>query len=85
MSLKLTQDFTDQDGLTFTYDYSDLDGFSPYSVVDYYSSSFVTKKTNNVSLMYDWNRNEKTAVSCGLTGTTTTIITTVICTKWTGP
>ena len=59
MSLKLTQDFTDQDGLTFTYDYSDLDGFSPYSVVDYYSSSFVTKKTNNVSLMYDWNRNEK--------------------------
>ena len=44
LSLKLTQDFTDRDGLTFTYDYSNLDGFSPYSVVNYFSSSFVTKR-----------------------------------------
>jgi vitamin B12 transporter len=58
ISLKLTQDFTDKDGLTLTYDYSNLDGYSPYSVVNYYSSSHVTKKTNNVSLMYDWNRDQ---------------------------
>lgn len=58
LSMKLTQDFTDKDGLTLTYDYSTLDGFSPYAVTSYFGSSYVTKKTNNVSLMYDWNRQQ---------------------------
>lgn len=56
ISLKLTQDFTDSDGLTFNYDYSIMDGNNPYSVT-YYSPSKMDKKTNNVGLRYDWNRN----------------------------
>lgn len=58
ISLKLTQDFTDDSGLTLAYDYSEMDGFNPYQVT-YYSPSHLTKKTNNVGLTYDWNRKEK--------------------------
>ena len=58
VSLKLTQDFTDTDGLTFNYDYSILNGNTPYSVNPYsYFPSHINKKTNNVGLKYDWNRN----------------------------
>ena len=58
ISLKITQDFTDSDGLTFNYDYSYLDGNNPYSY-PYVSPSKLDKKTNNVGLKYDWNRNAK--------------------------
>ncbi|WP_337475834.1 TonB-dependent receptor [Acidaminococcus timonensis] len=58
LSLKLTQDFTPSDGLTLNYDYSNMDGWNPYSVNSYYSSH-LTKKTNNVGLRYDWNRDAK--------------------------
>ncbi len=58
LSLKLTQDFTPSDGLTLNYDYSNMDGWNPYSVNSYYPSH-LTKKTNNVGLRYDWNRDAK--------------------------
>lgn len=55
LSLKLTQDFTPSDGLTMNYDYSNMDGWNPYKV-NYVSPSRLNKKTNNVGLRYDWNR-----------------------------
>lgn len=58
LSLKLTQDFTPSDGLTLNYDYSNMDGWNPYSV-NYVSPSRLNKKTNNVGLRYDWNRDAK--------------------------
>ena len=58
LSLKLTQDFTPSDGLTLNYDYSNMDGWNPYSV-NSYSPSHLNKKTNNVGLRYDWNRDAK--------------------------
>lgn len=58
LSLKLTHDFTAADGLTLNYDYSNMKGWNPYSVT-YYSPSRLNKKTNNVGLRYDWNRDAK--------------------------
>lgn len=58
LSLKLTQDFTPSDGLTLNYDYSNMDGWNPYSVNSFYPSH-LNKKTNNVGLRYDWNRDAK--------------------------
>ena len=58
ISLKLTHDFTESDGLTLNYDYSIMEGNNPYSVNSYYPSP-VDKKTNNVGLRYDWNRDAK--------------------------
>lgn len=58
LSLKLTHDFTAADGLTLNYDYSNMEGWNPYSVT-YYSPSRLNKKTNNVGLRYDWNRDAK--------------------------
>lgn len=58
ISLKLTHDFTESDGLTLNYDYSIMDGNNPYSV-NSYSPSQIDKKTNNVGLRYDWNRDAK--------------------------
>ena len=58
LSLKLTQDLTPSDGLTLNYDYSNMEGWNPYSVT-YPSPSHLNKKTNNVGLRYDWNRNAK--------------------------
>ena len=69
ISLKLTQDFTKSDGLTVNYDYSNLDGNfrSGLYTYDSYSKAYypntdqrhATKKTNNVGLRYDWNRNAR--------------------------
>ena len=65
VSFKLTHDFTDSDGLTLNYDYSYLDGNNPYQYKasygswDYPISSHIYKKTNNVGLKYDWNRDSK--------------------------
>lgn len=56
LSLKVTQDFDANSGLTLNYDYSNLEGNNPYQV-NYYSPSQIDKKTNNVGLRYDWNRN----------------------------
>ena len=66
ISLKLTQDFTKSDGLTLNYDYSNLDGNfrSGLYTYDSYSKAYypntdqrhATKKTNNVGIRYDWNR-----------------------------
>lgn len=66
ISLKLTQDFTKSDGLTVNYDYSNLDGNFRYGLYTYdsYSKAYypntdqrhATKKTNNVGIRYDWNR-----------------------------
>ncbi len=66
ISLKLTQDFTKSDGLTVNYDYSNLDGNfrSGLYTYDSYSKAYypntdqrhATKKTNNVGIRYDWNR-----------------------------
>ncbi len=58
ISLKLTHDFTESDGLTLNYDYSIMEGNNPYSV-NSYAPSPVDKKTNNVGLRYDWNRDAK--------------------------
>lgn len=58
LSLKLTQDFTPSDGLTLNYDYSNMEGWNPYSVNNV-SPSRLNKKTNNVGLRYDWNRDAK--------------------------
>jgi len=58
ISLKLTHDFTESDGLTLNYDYSIMEGNNPYSVNSYYPSQ-LDKKTNNVGLRYDWNRDAK--------------------------
>ena len=58
LSLKLTQDFTPAGGLTLNYDYSNMDGWNPYSVNSFYPSH-LNKKTNNVGLRYDWNRDAK--------------------------
>lgn len=55
ISLKLTHDFTASDGLTLNYDYSIMEGNNPYSVTSYFPSH-LNKKTNNVGLRYDWNR-----------------------------
>lgn len=55
ISLKLTHDFTTSDGLTLNYDYSIMEGNNPYSVTSYFPSH-LNKKTNNVGLRYDWNR-----------------------------
>lgn len=58
LSLKLTHDFTAADGLTLNYDYSNMEGWNPYSVNSYFPSH-LNKKTNNVGLRYDWNRDAK--------------------------
>lgn len=58
ISLKLTHDFTESDGLTLNYDYSIMEGNNPYSVNSYFPSQ-LDKKTNNVGLRYDWNRDAK--------------------------
>lgn len=58
ISLKLTHDFTESDGLTLNYDYSIMEGNNPYSVNSYLPSQ-LDKKTNNVGLRYDWNRDAK--------------------------
>lgn len=58
ISLKLTHDFTECDGLTLNYDYSTMEGNNPYSVNSYFPSQ-LDKKTNNVGLRYDWNRDAK--------------------------
>ncbi len=58
LSLKLTQDLTPSDGLTLNYDYSNMEGWNPYSVTSS-SPSHLNKKTNNVGLRYDWNRDAK--------------------------
>lgn len=58
ISLKLTHDFTESDGLTLNYDYSIMEGNNPYSV-NSYSPSQLDKKNNNVGLRYDWNRDAK--------------------------
>lgn len=55
VSLKLSQDFTKDTGLTLTYDYSNMKGNYPYSV-NSYGPSAIDKKTNNVALRYDWNK-----------------------------
>lgn len=64
LSLKLTQDFTKSDGLTVNYDYSNLEGNLLYGLYDYYyqpnaDQRHTTKKTNNVGIKYDWNRDAK--------------------------
>lgn len=60
ISLKLTQDFTKSDGLTVNYDYSNLDGNFRYGLYNYgipnNDQRHTTKKTNNVGVRYDWNR-----------------------------
>lgn len=61
LSLKLTQDFTKSDGLTVNYDYSNLEGNLLAGLYDYYyqpnaDQRHTTKKTNNVGIKYDWNR-----------------------------
>ena len=58
ISLKLTHDFTESDGLTLNYDYSIMEGNNPYKV-NSYAPSPVDKKTNNVGLRYDWNRDAR--------------------------
>lgn len=58
ISLKLTQDFTKDDGLTVSYDYSNMEGWNPYQYTSL-APSHIDKKTNNVGLRYDWNRNAK--------------------------
>lgn len=55
VSLKLSQDITSSTALTLAYDYSNMDGVYPYSV-NYVSPSALNKKTNNVALRYDWNK-----------------------------
>ncbi|MCH3949403.1 MAG: TonB-dependent receptor [Acidaminococcus sp.] len=67
ISLKLTQDFTKDDGLTINYDYSNLEGnfLAGLYGFDYYTYSYqpntdqrhTAKKTNNFGVRYDWNRN----------------------------
>lgn len=61
LSLKLTQDFTPSDGLTLNYDYSNMEGWNPFAVTKYNAKnlSHLNKKTNNVGLRYDWNRDAK--------------------------
>lgn len=65
LSLKLTQDFTKSDGLTVNYDYSNLEGNLLAGLYDYYSyqpnadQRHTTKKTNNVGIKYDWNRDSR--------------------------
>lgn len=69
ISLKLTQDFTKSDGLTVNYDYSNLDGNFRSGLYTYDSISkayypnadqrHTTKKTNNVGIKYDWNRDSR--------------------------
>lgn len=64
ISLKLTQDFTKSDGLTVNYDYSSLEGnlfAGLYSSKGYPNSDqrHTNKKTNNVGIKYDWNRDAK--------------------------
>lgn len=60
ISLKLTQDFTKRDRLTVNYDYSNLDGNFRYGLYNYgipnNDQRHTTKKTNNVGIRYDWNR-----------------------------
>ena len=60
ISLKLTQDFTKSDGLTVNYDYSNLDGNFHSGLYTYgmpnMDQRHATKKTNNVGVRYDWNR-----------------------------
>lgn len=63
LSLKLTQDFTKSDGLTVNYDYSNLEGnlFAGLYSYGYPNSDqrHTNKKTNNVGIKYDWNRDAK--------------------------
>lgn len=59
ISLKLTQDFTKDDGLTLNYDYSYMHGWSPNRYPNKGFYSLIDKKTNNVGLRYDWNRNAR--------------------------
>lgn len=69
ISLKLTQDFTKSDGLTVNYDYSNLDGNFRSGLYTYDSISkayypntdqrHTIKKTNNVGIKYDWNRDSR--------------------------
>lgn len=69
ISMKLTQDFTKSDGLTVNYDYSNLDGNFRSGLYTYDSISkayypnadqrHTTKKTNNVGIKYDWNRDSR--------------------------
>lgn len=62
ISLKLTQDFTKSDGLTVNYDYSNLDGnfrsglYNAYTYKPNTDQRHASKKTNNVGIRYDWNR-----------------------------
>lgn len=64
LSLKLTQDFTKSDGLTVNYDYSNLEGKLLAGLYDYSyqpnaDQRHTTKKTNNVGIKYDWNRDSR--------------------------
>lgn len=64
LSLKLTQDFTKSDGLTVNYDYSNLEGNLLAGLYNYYylpnaDQRHTTKKTNNVGIKYDWNRDSR--------------------------
>ena len=64
LSLKLTQDFTKSDGLTVNYDYSNLEGNLLAGLYDYSyqpnaDQRHTTKKTNNVGIKYDWNRDSR--------------------------
>lgn len=64
LSLKLTEDFTKSDGLTVNYDYSNLegnllDGLYDYSHQPNADQRHTTKKTNNVGIKYDWNRDSR--------------------------
>ncbi len=59
VSLQLSQDFTKKESLTLNYDYSNMDGINCYSYTSKHPSfSDINKKTNNVALRYDWNRDE---------------------------